>query len=478
MPNSINNIYENYKKELEQIIKNKHLEKIQELLNFWLAELCYWYNEERDLLNHQSLDEYIKSYFQALKNVNNVQSFQIEEILVDRENYFYKLIDNPVYDFTKFTSPFRFKKVDGEYIIDENGDYFLNTAGCCDRNAKDIKLVSRRKDETALDFHHELTHSRQELQKFIYHSIFPYASLITKTLIEGEAVYHEYLLGRTIKFGYNWDEENINVLSYDNFLQLYIILMLILPDSFKNKWENGKFDVALIPQENFELYVDVFALITYLSIWANGKYQENITNVSINNCYNDCRIHLEIINSQNNINYQKEEIRKDLKKRQVYLESILLNRELLEQEYQKEYSEISKEYEELETEEERKEFSKYLEQCTLEAYRKEREEELRAIEKQLRKEEQMMIEKQHEIILQGNYSTLNLKPKLHYEFGLMLSTKLKELINDRKSISDAFHDLLEKSIYLLLQEREVNYEAVMMINRMAARELKTDTIKK
>ena len=276
----------NYILQLKQICFQKNFkQEIFEILKDWLCKLTLFYNAELDILNKKSLKEYINDYLKSLEKVESITIYNLEDILKDKDNYFYSRILKMSYSTDKNKIKYRFKKEDNNYVIDSKGDYYLAAVGACFSLENRIELINDK--EIIENIHHELTHIKQDLFGYFYPSFFPFSFNIRKMLREGNATFHEKIYyGDINPKVYKWHYLNIQNNQYEYYYQLYMLLMLILPKKLTNSWEKGEFNITLLDNNQIDRFTFIFALITILLNDSTNEVLEESVNYSYNYCQN------------------------------------------------------------------------------------------------------------------------------------------------------------------------------------------------
>lgn len=263
-------IYLQCNKELDRICIKKHFEKkVQNLLKNWLKELIFSYKKENNFLEDLSLEEYVMNYFYYLKNLESINIFEIEDVLNNMDNYFYKEIFKPQKKEDYYFAPFHMRKENDEYVLDNQGDYILTTVGVALNENRCIQLINVK--NMPLYFHHELTHIGQFLcNKYQYPAIFSYAKEIQTMFLEADAYFQEKVfLGESFVFLEDWNEQSIKLKKSAFYCQLYILIFLFVPEKIWIKWKSEGINLNLVPDKFRFVYSEFFTIITLLIAKSN-----------------------------------------------------------------------------------------------------------------------------------------------------------------------------------------------------------------
>lgn len=287
-------VYLQYNKELDKICIEKHFdEKTQNLLKNWLKELIFSYKKENNFLESLSLEKYVYNYFCYLKSIENIIIFEIEDVLNNVHNYFYREIFKPQKKEDYYFAPYHMRKEINKYILDSHGDYVLTTIGVSFEKNRSIQLINAK--SITINFHHELTHIGQFLKnKYHYPSIFPYSKEIQTMFLEAEAYLQEKIfLGESIVLLEDWNEQKIKTKRSSFYCQLYILIFLFIPEEIRMKWKNEGINLNLVADKFLLIYSEFFAIITILIAKSNciGRKEDNLfetINKYSNFCYLTC----------------------------------------------------------------------------------------------------------------------------------------------------------------------------------------------
>ncbi len=298
---------------------------------------------------------------------------------------------------------FLLKKEKDSFQIAEDGNYFMSCYGLTSFENLSMELIEYEKVHKT--FHHELRHINQGIIKYQYPCIYPFSSEIITMCREGEAVFHRRLIdGNILLQKGDWNEEEIKEYPYDLFYQIYIVLMFLVPPKMRKEWESKQFNVSYL-EDKQDFFVNIFALITILAAKTNSKNTKDQIEASINLCYQNCVKTIEM-----------EKLRKE--SQQVYMQalqdnrSILSNLHLLEEEYKK----FRKEQDDkisIET------FKKFLEDWSV--YYQYKQDYYQSRNK----------------LEEDKYSL--------YLFGINLSIRLKNLLDQDLSVTDIFQIFVKES---------------------------------
>lgn len=390
--------------ELEKICEEKQFnEKIKNMLVRWFYWIFNSYNSTLNILDYDSLKEYIEKQLKDLKKVQKFNIYTIEEILKDSKNHFNNFI-KPLPEKETFRYLFLLKKEKNSFQIAEDGNFFISCYGLTNFENLSMELIEH--ENIHKTFHHELRHINQGTIKYQYPSIYPFFSEIIKMCQEGEAVFHRRLIdGNIFLQKGDWNEEDIKEYPYDLFYQIYIILMFLLPTEMRKEWENEKFNISYISGDKQDFFVNIFALVTILVAKTNSKNTKDHIEASINLCYQDC---VRIIDKAK----QNEE------NQQIYTNAlqennnILSNLNLLKEEYKK----FSREHND---------------KMSLETFKQSLED--WSIYYQYKQD----YYKKKEYLEENKYQL--------YLFGINLSTALKSLLEQNLSVTDVFQIFVKEA---------------------------------
>lgn len=450
-------LFQKYDCELEKICDEKNCSDYQKrILKEYLKKLIVSYEPELNILEHTPLEEYIKNCIENIRKVKKINVFTINEILTDKENYFYKKIK-----LTKDMNAgfhYNFKKSNGSYILDEGGEYSLTSVGVCDFGKLEVQLI--KKENMLETFHHELRHINQATQgkNIIYYpSIYPYFYEFSIMLIEGEAEYHRRLFTKDIMpLNYKHEEKNFRV-NYELYYQLYMLLMFVLPKELKEKIDNGSFELTGISSEQLDFLSEIFAIITLLLAKGTERSAGNTINEAMKSCYYDCMQMLVINNDTLKTKKRRaNQIQEDYEKYQKIM-AILKDEEKLKKNYEKVYETSKMKIMQKKSKEEREALLKELEQKGT----------IKQFESFLNSQKESFKES---IIFHQNLDeldeTLSKREIIMYKFGGKLATEMKKLTSQKILVEDLYQLLVTKvETYVFNQEGD-RTDQINFINQL------------
>lgn len=441
MPNAIEYLAEQVK-ELDKIIIEKGYEdyEVQRLLKEWLVEVIFSYNINNDILGGRTLDEYVNSYLDALRKLENITIFQIEDVLKDPTNYFYKEIHFQNSSEEKYIVPYKLKKENDHFVLEEQGDYWLSTSGVFNFDTKKIGLLMSK--NVVKTFHHELTHVIQMSSSFNYPCIFPFSFKMKTMLEEGEAEYNRKIISESIlDQGIFWDEAEVQVLNYELYFQIYTLLMLAISNQNRFKWLNNEIDLINLSKERKESFANLFAIISLLLAKSDPDIKENNIESHIRMCYMDCQAKLDEYNENLETSKSIETRIVNAQKEIQHLQNLLNDTNLLKEAYIERVSEVKQEIMQEENIELRMALLKELEEETIVEFKS-------ALEREKLEKERNLAYNQN---LLTSHSFLEESEIETYQFGKLISTFMHNYVEQKISISELFRLLVEKIEELLLE---------------------------
>ena len=274
--------------ELDRICEEKDWDyKTIKVLRQWFLFLLNFYKPSTDILNHFSVEEYVKYNFTKIKKAKDIKVLELEEIFINPDCLLYNFIKKIPSNMNGLT--IRLAKQEKKFILDSNGEYYLSALGVCYRG-ETIELVG--KPILAQVLEHELQHIDQS---YVYPSKFPFASDMLKMLYEGEAGYHYNLIYTDGKY-FPIDENDFYYIYY----LLYTLLMLVIPKEMRDLWSK-KYSIDSISyifpnifksitnsEENRKNFSYIFSLATLVAAFCNSENTKEIFNISIETSLNHC----------------------------------------------------------------------------------------------------------------------------------------------------------------------------------------------
>ncbi len=421
---------------------------VKNLIEDWLVKLLTTYQQDHNFLYRTPLSDYLNRYLNVMENLDKLNVYSIEDVIKNKNNYFYKWIEKIPTNY-KEDIVFRLKKVRDEFVIDQkNGDFFLRVFG--KNNKKGLNIEIMLNEGMVYTFHHELTHTILFDFKYAYPTYFPFFENVDKALYEGDAVYHENLLSSTTFIGHvDWNENTIENRSYELYYQLYCMLILSLPKEFVQNWEIGIFDVTIFSSEQKKIYAQLFAIMTILSAKTDfhNKLEDFVKAIDLyhSNYFQE----REAINEYCTIEEQNLNINIAKYQKQIdELNAILNNPIILKQNYEENLQEIMKysieaqniSKEELEKQETLESYIEFLNDFVASILSDKKEEEI--------KKESIAYYKEMEF--------------QKADFGLLLVCFLQQYIEQNLSIQNLYQMFVE-IVATILEERKESYEFVDLI---------------
>lgn len=442
-----------YYAELDKICEEKKFDNktIKVLKQWFLYVLCY-YKSGTDILNHFSIEEYIEYNFEKLRQTKDIKVLELKEILINPQCSLYKCIKKIPFDMVELTP--RFSKQGTNFILDNNGEYYLNASGVC-RGDKTIELVD------GLEAVHVLQHELQHVnQNYAYSSEFPFANDMLEMLNEGEAEYHYHLLDGISNF-HPIEEKN----TYYTYYLVYTLLMFIVPKGMRNSWNkidrmqlnsntfSDIFKDIIFSEENKNNFSHIFALATLIVASCNSEHTKEIFNASVETSIKRCSNRVESwdhsislareVEKKNNLEglkYATEEVRERIK--------VLQNPELLLKKY-KEIIFEAKEFVVNEPKEKQEELLQELQIFTLEKFESQLKDEVKRGEESIQKYQNKKERLPQEILGEEAYRQYH-----YYQFGMKLNKKMQVLLNQKLSFTELFEQFLEKIESNLIESKD------------------------
>lgn len=339
MQNKIERKYEN---RFNQICKKWHEEKnVEGLIKQWYQKLLHVYSISNNFIHQTPIEEYLNTYLNALEKLNVIDVCTLESVLNSPYNIFYEEIRKIPLGM-EIVSTKRIKKENGKYYLSTYGEYCILNMGLSNVRQSWIGIIE---DETILEnFHHELTHIVQGIKRYKYPSYFPFSFAMNHIIREGDAQYNERIFSGELYSNYKcWNEDLIdnNVFICEIYFQMYVMLMLCLPKTFREKWSNEEFDISLFSKELYQNYINLFGIMSLLAAKIFSKNIQNDFLGEINRLKDYERIKIDV-----ETNYKNEYQR--LENEIQNLKSLLqkeTEKSILEEEYRKYLSEEIKEKE-------------------------------------------------------------------------------------------------------------------------------------
>ncbi len=443
--------------ELDRICEEKNWDyKTIQALKQWILFIICFYKPSNDILNHFSVEEYIKYNFEKLKQTKDIKVLELEEILVNPQCSLYKYIEKISLNINKLTM--RFSKKEKNFISDENGEYYLSATGVC-RGGKTIELVD--KPVVALTLQHELQHINQN---YVYPSEFPFANDMLKMLNEGEGEYHSHLLDKSMDF-FPIEEKG----SYYTYYLVYTLLMFAIPKEMHDSWNkiyNISYDSYIFSnifkdiidsEENRNNFSCIFSLATLIVASCNFEHTKEIFNISTETSINRCS--KEIKKWDQSISSELVSKRKqNLEGLQYHIEAvnekinILQNPDLLQAKYLKIISD-EKELIANEPKEVQEELLYELKLFTLEKFESILKEEVKKGEDSIQKYQNKKEQTPQEILGEYDY-----KQYQYYQFGMELGKKMQVLLKQELTFLEIFEQFLEKIESYLIERKDSRLE--------------------
>lgn len=325
---TFNNLYISCCGFIEKLCKRKPFSKeIEEFLYGWISSIISYYEPSHDLLDRMPLKEYIKTRFHLLEQVKTLNIYSIHEMLKDKDSYLYKYyIKKLPGNFREKMLSFRLKKENEQFLLDKQGDYYLNSIGVCSDKLKYIEIIENQR--VLYSFQHELEHINQG---FFYPISFPFYKEMSEFLGEGAAEYQKALLLSSLP-AYFLDEHLVSNYSYSVYYELYVLLMFILPKQMRKKWastvdigrhvcEQEKFFSSLFysiagEEEKRTYFSKIFALVTVLVARCkeNDKKDDFLTVIEASSDYCISRIEeVQEIKEELKSNYKENMCEEEMK---------------------------------------------------------------------------------------------------------------------------------------------------------------------
>lgn len=226
------------------------------------------------LLNH--FDRQTDKLLEYIENINSLGSFKIitdvntDEFLKSQIIKLDSMIIESRDQISKYSRGIRFRKEDNKYILDKNGEYILETAGYCDRYAKEKSVaIFNLPSSNTLNFIHEYEHTTQK--GFTVPAMYFASAELEFILREGDAM---DLPLRALKEDEKLQKDIVmNAIPYFREFHLFSNLKILLGQEFIENWKsNPKIDfmkqVRNIFKEKFseEVLQEIMAIIFGVSI--------------------------------------------------------------------------------------------------------------------------------------------------------------------------------------------------------------------
>lgn len=443
--------------ELDRICEEKNWNKITiKVLRKWLLSILMFYKTNVDILNHFSVEEYIKYNFEKLKQTKDIKVLRLEEILNDPNCSLYKCIKKMPFNIDGLKT--RFSKEKECFILDEHGEYYLSASGVC-HGGETIELV----DEIGLE--HVLQHELQHIdQNYVYPSEFPFANDMLKMLYEGEGDYHYNLVDRFPNFS-PIDTND----SYYIYYLVYTLLMLAIPKEMRDSWNKTDsiypnscvfsdiFKYISDSQVSINVFSQLFALATMIVASCNPENTKEIFDISVDTSLNRCSKKVDDYNQT--IQFELESYRKNnLESQQLNIKfvkeriNILQNPDLLQEKYLEIISD-EKEFISSEPKEKQEELLQELQLFTLEKFESILKEGVKEGEESIRKYQNKKEKTPQEILGDEDY-----KRYQYYQFGMKLSKNMQVLLSQELTLTELFKQLLEKVESYLTESKDSRLE--------------------
>lgn len=436
--------------ELDRICEEKNFDKgTIQTLREWFVFILSFYKSSNNILDHFSLEEYIKYNYGKLKQIKDIKVLKLEEILVNPHCLLYKYIGKISSNIDPLTM--RFSKQEKNFILDNNGEYYLSALGVC-RKGETIELLD---GVGTLTFQHELQHINQN---YFYSSEFPFANDMLKMLNEGEAEYHYHLLDIDSSF-FPIEQD-----SYYIYYLVYTLLMLAIPEEMRNSWnkidnmhrnactESNIFGDITNSEKNRNKFSHIFALATLIVASCNAANTKEIFNTSaetsVKRCCKRVKYLEQIISSRLELDRKQ-----NLERLKYHIELLseitrtLQNHDLLLETY-KEGISYEKELIANETKENQEELLEKLQLFTLENFESQLKEEKKEIEESFRKLQNKKEKSPQEILGEEDY-----KQYQYYQFGMQLGQKIKILLSQELEFNELFKQYLEQIESYLIESK-------------------------
>ncbi len=439
--------------ELNRICKAKNLDyKTIEVLINWLSHIKFFYKSSNDILEHFSLEEYIKYSFEKLKQTKDIKVLQLDDTLINSQSLLYKYIEKIPFNKDEYNP--RFSKKENGFILDDNGDYYLRASGVC-HGRETIELVDQKDLFQILQ--HELQHINQN---YIYPSEFPFANDMLQMLNEGEGEYHYHLIEL---YPYYLPVEEKN--KYYIYYLVYTLLMLVIPRDMRNSWNKidniypnssifaNIFKDITSSDENRNNFSQLFALATLIVALCNPDNTQTIFNNSIETCITHCSNKVEKWNQK--ISVELELNRKNsLQHVQYHIKAvserlnILQNPDLLQEKYMETISN-EKNFIASEPKEEQEEFLQNLQLFTLEKFESILKNEVKEGIESIQKYQNKIEQTPQAILGEEDY-----KQYQYYQFGMELSKKMQILLSQELAFAELFEQFLKNVESYLIESKD------------------------
>lgn len=453
-------------REVDSICESKNWnKKIQVTLRNWLLSVLTFYHPNSDILEHRSLEKYIKENLDKLKQVEDLKILKLENIIENPNCTLYKCIQKIPSNTVGGEEEHLLKQGDF-FKIDDKGEYYLSATGVCIGN-KRIELEDRLGIECSLQ--HELQHINQG---YIYPSEFPFAKDMMKCFHEGDAEYYHYLLREAPPILPSYIED-----SYEVYYLVYTLLMLAIPKEMRLLWDKTSieynsnmflkiFKAISTSFENRKNFSYLFALATMMVASCNAENTKEIFEASIKTSLNWCSKKVEkwnivieeVINKKKkeNLEYQQNTICliNDLAEK-------LKNPNQVEKDYLEEVN-LAKEWLEGQPKEEQEKYIYELELFTLEKFESQLEEQLQQMKAEVQNRQNKEKTSLQDVLESKDYCKYN-----YYQFGIELNENMKNLLKQELTFLELFEKFVEAiENYLIENKVERLEEKLTFIERV------------
>lgn len=443
--------------ELDRICIEKNFDnKTIKALKQWFLYILNFYKPSNDILEHFSVEDYIRYSFEKLKQTKDIKILELSEILINPNYSLFKQIKKIPFNTDKLTT--RFIKQGKGFILDKNGECYLSASGVC-RGGKIIELLNEK--GLSLVLQHELQHINQN---YVYPSEFPFSNDMLQMLNEGEGEYHYHLLDMISDF-FQINEKD----SYYIYYLVYTILMLTIPKEIRDSWNkidsvnsssyvfSDIFKDIFNSEENRNNFSYIFALATLIVASCNPENTKETFNNSIEASINRCSekvdrwnqiiafvVESDRKNNRESLQYHIEEVSKRIK--------ILQDPDLLREKYNEIITE-EKEFITSEPQEKQEKLLQELQLFTLEKFEFMLKEKVQVGEESIRKYQNKQEQTPQEILEENDY-----KKYQYYQYGWELSKKMQILLSQELSFTELFELFLEKVESYLIDRKDFRLE--------------------